>query len=319
MAKSLQEYADWLDEQHNLWPAPPEPVSTNATAFVKPLKGIRGVAWNVYGTLLRITSGRLRFKHPELSQMQVALEKIIAEFNMWHSMPRKPGPPWEQLNDQYLRILEEQRMSDTQRKGERPEVDSSRIWRKLLRRLAEKGYDYDMNLYGDPEELSDKVAYFFHSCLQGVEAAPNALNALAFVSDSKLTQGLLAEAQSFTIVQMLRALRAQGTLPPLGTLFALDTLTLSFQEGVAKPSPSLYRNCLEKFRSHGIGPSEVLYIGNRLSDDLAIAKGVGMRTALYAADKTSLRATKEEMKNPEMRPDRLLTDLAQIRDILAIG
>ncbi|GAG14472.1 unnamed protein product, partial [marine sediment metagenome] len=253
-------------------PAPPETASANATPYLKPLKGIRGVAWNIYGTLLRISGGKLRFTHPEISQMQVALEKVIAEFNMWHSMPRKPGPPWEQLNDQYRRILEEQQMSDTQRKGERPEVDSSRIWRKLFRRLAEKGYDYDMNLYGDPEELSDKIAYFFHSCLQGIEAAPNALNALAAVADANLTQGLLAEAQSFTIVQMLRALRAQGTLPPLGSLFALDTLTLSFQEGVGKPSPSLYRSSLEQFRSHGISPSEVLYVGNRLSDDLAIAK-----------------------------------------------
>jgi hypothetical protein len=209
-------------------------------------------------------------------------------------------------------------MQDTQQKGDVPEVDSSRIWRKIFARLGEKDYSYDMNLYGDPEELSDKVAYFFHSSLQGVEAAPHARDALQVVADSPIKQSLLADAQPFTLVQMLRELQVQGTLPPLGALLGLGCMALSFQEGLKMPSPSLYKLCVERFEDEGISPHEVLHVSSRLPNDLAVAKQVGMRTALYAADMTSLKATKADIKDPQMRPDRLLTDLIQIRDILSI-
>ena len=319
MPKTLQEYSEWLDERELMWPTPPEAVSANATPFFKPLRGIRAVTWSVYGTLLRISEGKLLFSHPDRTQMKVALEKTIQEFKMWNNMDRKPGAPWAQMLEQYTQLMQQQQMTDTRQKGDFPEFDSSRIWRKLLRRLAEKGYDYDMDFYGDPDEFSDKVAYFFHASLQGVEAAPNALRALAATSMSHVRQGLLSDAQSFTMVQMLRALNEQGTLPPLKELFSLDCLTLSFQQGLRKPSKSFFQNCLDQFAELGIGPKEVLHVSSRLADDLAVAKQAGMRTALYAADKISLRATKADMQNPELRPDRLLTDLAQIRDILEIG
>lgn len=318
MAKSLPEYADWLDERRLMWPKPPSIVPAHATPYTKPLKGIQAVTWSVYGVLLRISDGQLLFKHPELARMQVAMEKTIEEFKMWNSMPRKPGAPWQQLYEQYTRLVDDQQMSGTQRKGDYPEVDSSSLWRKLLSRLGEKNYDYDMSLYGDPEELSDKVAYFFHSSLQGVEASPNAREALLAVSQTHLRQTLLANAQPFTLVQLLRALKKQGTLPAPGELFAFDCMTLSFQEGIRKPSRTFYQRCVKKFEEHGIAPDQILHVGCRVRDDLAVAKTLGLRTALYAADKVSMRAKKEDMKNPDHRPDRLLTDLIQIREVLGI-
>ena len=121
------------------------------------------------------------------------------------------------------------------------------------------------------------------------------------------------------MMQLLRDLRGQGPVPDPGQLFALDQAVLSFQAGVRAPSESLYRKSVRRWRRAGIKPAEVLHIGCRLTDDLAAAKAAGMRTALYAADKTALRASQAEMANPDLRPDRLLTDLGQVRDVLAIG
>lgn len=317
MPKTLQEYADWLDGRDLKWPLPPKPVDAKATPFTKKLPGIRAVTWSVYGTLVRITDGELLFDHPDAMRMQIALDKTIQEFKMWQSMNRKPGEPWKLLYEQYKKQLNDQQMGQTI-KGDFPEVDGPKIWRKLLARLGEKDYDYNLNFYGDPEELSDKLAYFFHACLQGTEAAPNAHLALMAITNSPLRQALLSDAQPFTIVQMLRALKQQGTLPPLGGMFALSCSTLSFQEGLRKPSKTLYSRCLQSFAEEGIQPDEVLHVGSRLKDDLAIAKQAGMKTALYAADMTSLRATKAEMQDPAIRPDRLLTDLSQIREVLAL-
>lgn len=318
MAKTLQEYVEWLDSRELQWPAAPKSVDAKATPFTKPLKGIRAVTWSIYGTLLRISDGQLLFDHPEQLRMQIALDKTIQEFKMWHSMNRKPGEPWKLMYEQYKRLLDDQRMADMRQKGDYPEADASKIWRKLLARLGEKDYDYNMAFYGDPEELSDKVAYFFHASMQGIEAAPNAHLALTAIVTSPLRQALLADAQPFTIVQMLRALKQQGTLPPLGGLFALTCSVLSFQEGLRTPSRTLYDRCLQKFAAEGISPQEILHVGSRLKDDLAVAKEAGMRTALYAADMTSLQATKTDMKDSRICPDRLLTDLAQLRQVLSL-
>ena len=62
----------------------------------------------------------------------------------------------------------------------------------------------------------------------------------------------------------------------------------------------------------GVAPAQVLHIGARLLTDLAPAKKLGMRTALFAGDKESLQATKEQLKDPATRPDVLLTDLSQL-------
>ena len=237
---------------------------------------------------------------------------------MWHSMSRKPGPPWEQLYSQYKRFLDEQQMAGSKHKGDFPEVDSVHIWNRLITRLQKKEYEYDISFYGDIDEFSEKAAYFFHANLQGIEASPHAVQALHAVSRSPVTQGLLADTQSFTLLQMLRAIGKQGTLPALESLFATDCVTLSFQEGVRKPSKSLYQKSLMRFQEFGIAPREILHISTRLKDDLLAAKQEGMRTALYAADKVSMQATKKEIRDPELQPDRLMTDLEQIREILSI-
>lgn len=210
MAKTLLEYADWLAEKKTRWPAPPKADPAKATPYLKPLTGIKAVSWNVYGTLLRISDGDLLFQHPQAIRMEVALDKTIHEFNMWNSMTRKPGKPWEYMQQKYLQALDELRLASSGRKGDPVEVNSAKLWLKLLGMLDKKDYQYDTSLYGDIDELAEKVAYFFHSSLQGVEAAPNALTTLMTLSSNGLRQALLADAQPFTVVQLIRALREQG-------------------------------------------------------------------------------------------------------------
>lgn len=320
MPKSLMEYADWLAERDDLiWPVPPPIDPVKAKPALEPLPEVRAVTWSVYGTLLRISDGRLLFDHPVPLRMQVALDKTIHEFNMWNSLTRKPGPPWQSLLPGYQRLLDEQRLGRGVPRGDFVEVDAPAIWKRVLGWLKQKDYRYDERDYGDEEQYSQKIAYFFHSCLQGIEIAPDALVTLEAVSQSHVQQTLLADAQIFTIVQLLRELRTQATLPRLDVIFRNDCMTLSFQEGVCKPSASLYRTCLARFAERGIQPHEILHVGSRLRDDLAAAKRAGMRTALYAGDRLSLQASQQDFRDPALKPDRMITTLAQIRDILSIG
>lgn len=317
MPQSLQEYAVWLNQRDDLiWPKVPKVGPVAAKAHDKPLPGIKAVVWNLYGTLLRVTDGELLLSHHLELRMQVALEKTISEFNMWNSMTRRPGAPWEYILPKYRAAIEDIELTAKVAPGDFGHANGSAAWRRILDMLGQKEYQYDEGFYGNLDQLSEKIAYFFQLCLQGVEAAPNAATALTAVSQSGLVQGLLTDAQPFTLIQALRAFGQQTKLPPLNELFDPACLVLSCQVGVRKPSPTLYNTCLQRFAEKGIQPSEILYVGNRLQSDLAVAKQLGMKTALYVGDKLSLQASSAEIKHKELRPKRLLTDLIQISKIV---
>lgn len=311
------EYADWLAHRDDLiWPVAPPRVPPKAIPSLKPLPGIKAITWNVYGTLLRISDGDLLLLPAQQIRMQVALEKTIQEFNMWQSMTRKAGAPWEHLYTQYKDVLEEMQLTAPAKKGDVGQVDVRRLWRKLISRLEQKEYRYDVDFYGDGEDYAEKVAYFFHSCLQGVAAMDKAAVVVKAVADAGFAQGLLADGQSFTLTQLLRAFQATTKLPSLGQLFSAGCVVLSYAVGVRKPSRSLFAAAADAFARHNIQPAEVLYVSNRWPEDLTVAKQLGFRTALFAGDKNSVQASADELLTSELRPDRLLTELTQIRNLL---
>lgn len=315
---SLQEYADELfNHPERLWPQAPDPVPVKATPYLAPLSGIRGVVWTLYGTLLNITDGRLLHVHPQEIRMHVALEKTIEEFNLWQSMYRKPGPPWQQLLAQYNRMIEDSRLAGSSVPGEENEVNLVPIWRMILERLK-SDYTWDRGSYGNLDQYAEKVAFFFHACLQGVKAYPQALEALQSVAQADIVQGLACNAQPFSLVHLIRGLhaQAQGDAPRLGDLLNRDCLSVSFRVGVKQPSATLMSNSARQFERLDITPEHVLFIGSRLKEEIAPAKKAGYWTALYAGDKNSLQASAAEMQDANVRPDRILTNLGQIRQIL---
>jgi FMN phosphatase YigB (HAD superfamily) len=316
MPQTLLEYSDWLDGRDLLWPAPPRPEPVKATPFLDELPEIRAVTWGVYGTLLWVADGRILPMVDDPLRMEVALEKTIHEFAMWHSMSRKPGAPWEYMLQQLKRLVEDQRLSGTGHLGEAPEVDLAQIWRTLIERLQQKEYAWEEERWGGLDDFSEKVAYFFSRSLQGVTAVRHARLALRHIRRVGCRQGIVADGQPFTLVQLLRGLRKQGETPTLTRLFSAGCVSLSYQFGVRQPAGTLFEASLSRLKSEGITPQEVLHVATRLAEELGPAKRLGMKTALYAGDKLSVRATGAEINDPKLRPDRILTDLAQIRQIV---
>ncbi len=316
MPLSLAEYADSLDERELLWPSVPAPVPVKAIPSIKPLPGIRAVLWDVYGTLLRTPDGRFeRFPQDEV-RVQIALDKTIHEFHMWNSMYRKPGPPWQSMIGQYRDYSERLAMVGASRKGDFTDVDLVDVWEAIVDRLFDKEYTYDTGVYGDVRQLSEKIAYFFHGNLQAIEARAGAVQVMTELANMEIQQGLLADGQCFTMVQLLRSLAVQGILPPLQRIFRPESVLLSHQLGIRKPSKSLFSTVRDELRSIGISPFEVLHVSCRLQTDLIPAKAAGMKTALLVAEKTGLEAPVQMLKDSATRPDRLVTDLTQISDIV---
>ena len=314
MPLTLEQYATYLDTRDLTWPAAPDVERPKAKPHLKRLRGIRAVLWNVYGTLLAIPGGELYFEHPQKVLMDVALDKTVQEFKMWGSMTRRPGQPGEYLGQIYSLVLGEQRVAVSCDKH--GEVAADRVWEAIVKKLFQKDYKFDTGFYGALNEFSRKLAYFFHASLQGTACYPGAAAALHAVARAGLLQGILADGQCFSSVQLQRGLALQDTHAHLDQLVPEDLRFWSYELHVRKPSERLFRSALQALQEKGVGPGEVLHVGSRLMTDLAPARRLGMRTALFAGDKASLQATPEQLKDALTRPDVMLTELPQIAAVI---
>ena len=197
-----------------------------------------------------------------------------------------------------------------------PEILGEKIWEGIIKKLFQKDYKFDASFFGALNEYAKKVAYFFHASLQGTGAYPNAGAAVTGLSENGIRQGLLADGQCFTATQLARGLTKQDESVNFDAIIPAVNRVLSFQTKARKPSDLLFGAAVEAMGSIGIEPHEVLHVGSSLPRDVGPAKKWGMRTALYAGDKNSLDATGEQLKDPQYRPDALLTDLAQVTQIV---
>jgi hypothetical protein len=315
MALSLEQYADYLDTRGLSWPAPPSVERPRAKPYVVRLPDIRAVTWNVYGTLLAISGGDLCFEHPDPFVMEVALDKTIQEFKMWGSMSRKPGQPADYLRQIYNNLLSEQRtlLGGSEK---HPEVAADRLWEAFIKRLLQKEYQFDASFYGSLNEFSRKVAYFFHASLQGTGCYPGAAAALRHVKENDLQQGLIADGQCFTLVQLQRGLMGQEPTAAWDHVADPKLRACSYEFRARKPAERLFRHVLNGLAERGIVASQVLHIGSRIAQDVVPARRLGMKTGLFAGDKASLQATPDQLKETASRPDVLLTELSQIADIV---
>jgi phosphoglycolate phosphatase-like HAD superfamily hydrolase len=315
MPLTLEQYATYLDTRELPWPSPPAVERPKAKPHLVPLPGVRAVLWNVYGTLLNLAGGELYFEHPQPFFMNVALDKTLQEFKMWGSMSRKPGQPADYLAHIYQQVLLEQKMVTTG--GEKhPETLSEKVWESIIKKLFQKDYKFDAGFFGSLNEFSRKVAYFFHASLQGTACYPGAAETLQHVAAKGVTQGLLADAQYFTVVQLQRGLTVQDENAKLDELIEPKQRWLSYELRAKKPSERLFRAAVDGLREQGIEPNEILHIGSRLPRDVVPAKRLGMRTGLFAGDKASLQAKPEQLKDAQSRPDVLLTELSQIAEVV---
>jgi hypothetical protein len=318
MPLTLEQYAAYLDTLGLPWPAPPVADRPRARPHLVRLPKMKAVLWNVYGTLLAIGQGELLFEHPQKFVMDVALDKTVQAFKMWGSMSRKPGQPAEYMRQIYAAVLVEQRALRTG--GEKyPELCADRVWEAIIKKLLQKDYKFDAGFFGALNEFSRKVAYFFHASLQGTACYPGAADALKHVHDAGLLQGLLGEGQCFTTVQLRRGLAAQDEAADLDVLLTEGISALSCDVRGHKPSERLFRKALDALEEKGVEAGEVLHVGSRVALDVAPARRLGMKTALFAGDRASLAATPEQLKDAANRPDVLLTELGQIAEVVGPG
>lgn len=315
MPLTLEQYADYLDKQDLSWPAAPTVERPKAKPHLKMLPEVRCVCWDIYGTLLSISGGELTFEHPTKFIMDLALDKTLQEFKMWGSMTRKPGQPAEYLGQLYRKALSDLRLVSSP--GEKfPEIQADRIWLDIVKKLLHKDYKFAADFFGSLNEYCKKIAHFFHASLQGTGCYEDAAKTMRFLAAQNIRQGVLADSQCFTMVQLQRGLAVQDDAARIDDLIEPELRALSHEFGARKPSERLFKHWLQLASQRGLAPEQILHVGSSMDEDIIPARKLGMRTALFAGDKASLKASAEQLKDNATRPDILVTELTQITKVV---
>ena len=169
-------------------------------------------------------------------------------------------PAAEELIDKISRTVD----ADIQREYEagRPEeVEIATLYDAALRRIG---------LELDPQVIEQVMELEQRGWLNSVHIGPDVVPSLERLRGLGLRLGLVSNA-AYRPRLMVEQLRS------LGLRDYFDAVTFSSEIGMRKPHSSIYRDALNKL---GVGPRNVLFVGDRLREDVQGPQQLGMRAVL---------------------------------------
>lgn len=219
----------------------------------------RAVILDVYGTMLDAPAGGVK-SDPAADPL---LREIIKSFG--YQPPNAPSIALHQaVRDHHNRST-----------AAFPEVDLRTLWRQIL-----QAPDFHDDL--------GKLVIALENAWHPSTIMPGLEHFLRDLHHSGIVLGILSNAQINTL----------PSLNDLKTLFAPDLTILSYQHGIAKPSPELFELLASRLSARGITPSQTLYIGNDPMHDIAPADMQGFQTALFTNSNLEASSRSDLKKNP---------------------
>ncbi|MEC8337054.1 MAG: HAD family hydrolase [Planctomycetota bacterium] len=312
---------------------PQTPLPTDMVSRLRCLKEVKAVFFDIYGTLFISCSGDIGVPLPGVGRTSTAgpyqetpknhLAGVLGKrfFELFsEGLNESCSPLAERLvglqtqtEDTYPlcgELLMESFRSQVKkvhqiRKQEGfpwPEVDVRHIWQSLLgeSHIAANGHD----------RLIDQWAIEYEVRINPVWPMPNANDCIDQLGSAKLTLGIISNAQFYTPLLFPALLDKQ--LEDLE--IASEMQYYSYRCGRAKPDPWMYQRASEALAQIGIIPSQTLYVGNDMRNDILPASQIGFRTALVATDRRSLRLREGDPGIAHVTPDLVVTNLSDLVD-----
>ncbi len=270
---------------------PLEPMPTEMEARCAPIEGLRALFFDVYGTLLISASGDISLTSGagQGGAIGEALASVGIKFT---------GPADGAID--LFRSTIGQRHAESS--APYPEVEIREVWEQVLHGFQKHGWIPQI-----PADI-ERMAIEYEMRVNPVWTMPGMEACLETIRHAGLPLGIVSNAQFFTL-ELFPALVGQT----LGELrFSEDLSIWSYEHGEAKPGRHLYDLAVGVAAARGLAPSEILYVGNDMRNDIAPATQVGFRTALFAGDARSLRLRRGDPLARGVTPDAVVTDLRQI-------
>ncbi len=286
---------------------PLRPLPTGATVRLQPLQNIRAVLFDVYGTIMISGSGEVG------TVADGGFATAWADAFQAMDLPM-PIPPAEGVERLHGVIRAEQ--ARLRREGtEYPEIDIVEVWRRLLADLGVtlgSSTPDEAGRAADEDACLQRLAAEYEARANPVWPMPGLGETLAYLRESGRQLGIISNAQFFT-PRLFPALLS-ATLEDLGVAPTWQFYSYRCQR--AKPGMALYEQAVSSLAAVDIFPSETLYVGNDLLNDVLPADNCGLRTALFAGDKRSLRLRAGDERVASVAADLVIVDLRQLIDCL---
>ena len=270
-----------------------EAIPTGMAARFAPMADIKAVLFDVYGTLFISGSGDISVASGMSNQRACAEALQCAGIT---GDLEQAGALGSAALLQAIRATHER----LKREGVAfPEVDIREEWRVVLEQLERQGI-----ISGDlSDDIIERLSVEYEFRVNPVWPMPGMAETLRQLAECGIMLGIVSNAQFFTPL-MFPAL-AGASLETFG--FRPDLCAWSYQLREAKPSVKLFRAALAPLRErYGIAPENTLYVGNDMLNDIWTATQCGLRTALFAGDRRSLRLRKDDPRCVGLEPDLIL-------------
>jgi putative hydrolase of the HAD superfamily len=248
---------------------------------------VRAVLFDIYGTLFISGSGDISLAKKNRVRLKT-LDQLLKKYHI-----KKDAAI---LHQQYYHQIEKWHKELKKSGISYPEVRVENIWKSLL----------DIN---DIETAKD-FALEYELIVNPVYPMPFCREIIQYCLSRNMVLGIISNAQYFTPL-LFQSLLGQD-LGQLG--FHLDLCFFSFQYLTAKPSLYLFQLAVTQLCALSIFPSQTLYIGNDMLNDIYPASQTGMKTALFSGDDRSLRMRENEKRCKNLTPDVTITDLGQLKE-----
>jgi len=275
--------ATWL----RAWSRPLAPLATGLPARGGRLSNIRGVVFDLYGTLFVSAAGELACHHTDdcIENFHANLRAAETKF------PSGLAPAaalTAAIHAEHARLRATGNIH--------PEIDILTIWRDILPAATSTA------------EI-ELIALAWECATNPVWPMPNLGPTLQCLHEAGVLLGIASNAQFFTPLLFEAFLDAPSS--SLG--FHPDLCRWSFQEGTAKPGLRLFELVAAALPALGLVPNNILFLGNDLRNDVLPAAATGFQTALFAGDARSLR-----LRN-QPPPATVVTDLAAIPSLIGLS
>lgn len=285
--------------------SPMEPVPTSTEPMLPRQNGIKAVVFDFYGTLFLSGVGDIGIDDGASDEDLIL--NTLHDSNLHIRQENAGSRAFELYEEVIHHEMEKLRSAGI----ETPEPDIRKVWGNILKILE------DEKLLDGPvsNEHQNRMAVEFEMRMNPVWPAPGAVDLLQYLKEKSFAMGIISNSQFYTPI-VLEALTG-SSIKELG--FSENLLHWSFEERMKKPDLQFYERFLEKTREREqeIRPEEILYAGNDMLKDIWPAAKLGMRTALFAGDRRSLKWRKDDPRCRNLHPDVIFTEFSQLTSVIS--
>ncbi len=250
---------------------------------------VRAVIFDVYGTLFISASGDIGIARKN-SKPAAQIESLLKRYKIPLSPP--------ELIEKFFSAINSAHALRKKEGIDFPEVIIEEIWMTVLQIT-------DL-------EIARQFAVEYEMIVNPVYPMPHLEETLNTLKKRGILFGIISNAQFFT--PYLFCLFCNNFPPALG--FDPEFIFFSYEYAYAKPSLFLFEQAFRQSKNKGLQPTDILFVGNDMLNDIYPAHTIGFQTCLFAGDSRSLRMRENDPQCKFLKPDAVIIDLIQLTDMI---